>query len=254
MIPEIQIYDYRNWKDQKVCELGDDAIHIWKVPWKEYPYEKLAFSILSVEERARVEKFAQMPDRHRCALGHIALRRLLGAYGGVPPCKIQMSRGKYGKLSCDTDQSMDRMEFNLSHSGDWIVIALSRTFCLGVDVEEMDERKDKGKMAERFFHPAEVSAYHLAPEQERQVLFYRYWTAKEALLKGRGDGLTHPTDSFAVAIDFNSPLEQEFDIEEDRERILCGWHVQNFLLESRYMASIAYRSGDSPGEWRHRQP
>ena len=253
MIPQIQIFCYREQergqetndpqeqREQRLCECRKDEIHIWTIPWKSYPYETLEFEILSPDERVRLEKFVQIPDRHRYALGHIALRKLLGCYGKIPPFEIKFRYEKYGKPYWDIEGDIREMQFNLSHSGEWIVIAISRDFSLGVDVEEITETKNKEKIVKHFYHPAEVFAYDQAPPQKQQELFYRYWTAKEAALKGVGDGLSRRIDSFMIPIYFHSPMGQEFPILEDQEAAFLGWHIQNFVVDSSHMASIAYK-------------
>ncbi len=74
--------------------------------------------------------------------------------------------------------------FNLSHSGDYVVLALSNTEC-GIDLQKMEEGRDLVSLAERFFTPAEAEMVR----QEGDRAFYRLWTRKESYGKCTGEGI-----------------------------------------------------------------
>lgn len=67
--------------------------------------------------------------------------------------------------------------FNLSHSGEWAVCAISES-PVGVDIQHCDEgRRD---VASRFFHREEIRYLDGLPQFRRDEGFYRLWTLKES--------------------------------------------------------------------------
>lgn len=84
--------------------------------------------------------------------------------------------------------------FNLSHSGEWTVLALSDKE-VGVDIQQA--KPVDMRLATRFFTESEQAEIGNAGENA-QELFYRIWTIKEAYLKALGVGLNRPLNSFTV--------------------------------------------------------
>ncbi len=75
--------------------------------------------------------------------------------------------------------------FNLSHSGDFVMLAISDT-PVGCDIE----RKRKAILSHHVFHPKELELLRSLPEgNARDYEFLRLWTTKEAFLKAIGTGI-----------------------------------------------------------------
>ena len=87
------------------------------------------------------------------------------------------------------------VHFNLSHSGDYVLCALSDAE-VGVDIER--RAAARLAVARRFFHPAELADLERLSGPERDARFFDYWSAKEAFLKYLGAGLARPLASFRV--------------------------------------------------------
>jgi 4'-phosphopantetheinyl transferase len=91
--------------------------------------------------------------------------------------------------------------FNLSHSGDTCVIAISTRAPVGVDIEAVRDRSNLERLVSARFAPSEAHGVLRHEGEERRRAFYRVWTRKEAYLKATGLGLSAPLESFAVAAD-----------------------------------------------------
>ena len=151
---------------------------------------------LPAEEQARAARFRQPDDAARVVLGRTALRRVLGVRLGCSPAAVSLVPGPNGKPVLPPESPP--WEFNLSHSGDWLLLALAWRRRVGIDGEAW---RDLGyaTLAERAFAPEERAALAAAPAAERAATFFAVWTRKEALLKARGLGLgAFPLDEFAV--------------------------------------------------------
>lgn len=95
--------------------------------------------------------------------------------------------------------------FNISHSGNHVVVAFSDQ-TVGIDVEAI--KKDRRNIAQRFFTESEIKDMNsMLGEGEQIRYFYQLWTLKESYMKAIGDGMTMSLSSFA----FNKK-ESEFQL------------------------------------------
>lgn len=118
------------------------------------------------------------------------LRRRLSAYAGRELGADALQIGAYGKPAL-ADAAF---AFNLSHSGAAAVLAIARGVELGVDLETPGRVRPFVALARRYFRPAEAQAVEAAAEADRESVFLRLWTAKEAVLKALGRGLAFGLD------------------------------------------------------------
>ena len=164
--------------------LDTDVVHVWRLAlpagaeWDGLP--------LPPADAARLAEF-RLPDRAAEFRRLRAwLRCLLRSYAGAEQAGRDFLLGEHGKPSLPDSP----VHFNLSHTRDLALAAFSRTAPVGVDVERLDRRADVENLALRYFHPAEREQMTGDPDPSRA--FMRVWTAKEALLKARGWGISLP--------------------------------------------------------------
>jgi 4'-phosphopantetheinyl transferase len=138
----------------------------------------LAASLVPVEQQ-RWEALRLPEDRERFLRGRGGLRRLLGAWRDEPPEAVPIGAGAHGKPCCTGGP-----EFNLSHSGDLILLALHRERAVGVDVEQLRPGLAWRPIARRVLPPAEWQAL----EAEGAEAFLAAWCRLEARLKAQGLG------------------------------------------------------------------
>ena len=151
------------------------------------------FAVLSAEERAIAAGFRHPADGLRSAVTRAALRILLGAELGVAPDSLGFVRSERGRPAL----ARSDLDFNVSHSGDHALIALSRRRRVGVDVElrRVDwDWSPLGRLALGVEDRRHVDAEHQATW--RADVFYAVWTAKEALLKAEGSGIAAGLETF----------------------------------------------------------
>lgn len=154
---------------------------------------------LAPEEQVRAERFLFARDRVRFVNARAGLRRVLGACLGVEPSAVAFAYEPKGKPVLERGVAAAAIKFNLSHSGDRAVVAVTVGRELGVDVEHLRREVDHAGIA-AFFTPGERAALQRGSEDERRSAFYRCWVAKESYLKARGDGLTSSLDAFEVDV------------------------------------------------------
>ncbi|WP_372424758.1 4'-phosphopantetheinyl transferase family protein [Salinarimonas chemoclinalis] len=154
--------------------------------------------LMTEEERARGERFHFEADRLRHATARALVRTILSRHGPLPPRAWRFEADRFGKprLAADCAAAVPGLSFNLSHSGDLVVLATSVGRAVGVDVERIRDRADLPGLAAYAFAPEEArSLAELAPA-DRAYRFFEHWTLKEAYIKARGTGLSLSLASF----------------------------------------------------------
>lgn len=178
--------------------LGTADVHVWLARLDGSPTPE---SSLSAGERARARRFRAEADRHRFAASHAALRVILAGYLGCDPLALNFDLGPRGKPGLPGSG----IEFNLSHSGDLAVVAVTRGRRVGVDVERLRPTFERDGIVARFFSPSERAEFAALPDGLHLDAFFRVWTCKEAYIKAIGTGLATELDSFSVAVDPRLP-------------------------------------------------
>lgn len=174
-------------------ELSSGELHLWVAALEQLrPSE----ADLPMEDRERAAGFLRPQAAERWAASRWALRRALSAYLGEPPAQIEIVSGENGKPRLAGGQ----LEFNLSHSGDLALIAVSRERSVGVDVEQVEPARDLLTLAERVLGAEEVARVRAAAPAERAAVFYDAWVRHEARLKCLGTGLTGTPAASPVAL------------------------------------------------------
>jgi 4'-phosphopantetheinyl transferase len=158
-------------------------------------------ALLAPEEQARARCFRQPDDRRRFIAAHAGLRALLAAALNRPSSALRLRQNASGKPMLAGRE----IEFNLSHSGDIVLIALANDAAVGVDVEKLRLLPDRDAIAARFFHAGEAADLADLAEPEADLAFFRCWTRKEAVSKAVGLGLGLPLDQYRVSCRPGSP-------------------------------------------------
>jgi 4'-phosphopantetheinyl transferase len=179
--------------------------HVWRVdlgPALSVPAES---GILSGEERDRAAHFHRPADRARSIAARAGLRELLAGYVGAAPEALRFTAGPHGKPALEPGIAAAAPRFNVAHSGRLILLAFAACD-VGVDVEEMRVGVEVEELARRFFSADETGALAAAPPLERDRVFFRIWTRKEAFLKSHGTGLSSPLTAFTTTSRSGAPL------------------------------------------------
>ena len=215
--------------------LWPNEIHVWRVrldiPWSN-EYDRA----LSVDDRERAMRFRFEGDRHRFSMARATLRKILGRYLKSNPADLRFELGAYGKPGLAEGQNTLDLRFNLSHSHQQALIAVARGREVGVDVEFMRADFASDEVATHFFSPAEVKQFVRLPAVVRTRSFFNCWTRKEAYIKARGEGLSHPLDQFDVSFQPGVPaalLESRRDPTE-----VSRWSFEDLSPHPAYAAAL----------------
>lgn len=173
-------------------------VHVWSARLDISPAVCACFyATLSDSERERAARLCFKRDQQRFVAAHGVLRALLGCYLDTPPARLGYVYNTAGKPGLGPAFA-ERLNFNLSHSGDLALIALAANVNVGVDVEAIHTHAEYADIAQLFFSRAEVEQLSRLPDAHYAAAFLRCWTRKEAYLKARGDGFTIPLELLAA--------------------------------------------------------
>ena len=157
-------------------------------------------ALLSADEHARAARLRARERRRRFVVARGVVRTVLARYLGTDPASLRFEYGPRGKPRL----AATSLRFNLSHSHDLAVLAVTHGRELGIDVERIRDTVAVTPLATRFFSPAECAALEALPVDERRPGFFRLWTRKEAYLKATGEGVSRELR----AIDVTGPPDQ----------------------------------------------
>lgn len=178
------------WKQPpRQPELQAGEIHLWRLDLDPHMSELHALEqTLGPEERARANRFVNVRERSRYIVSHGVLRTLLAQYLRTEPSGLVFRHGVNGK----PELLAGELRFNMSHSQDLVLYAVTRTGPVGIDVEcilpGVDVEVATG------FSPRSASRLARLPLTARRRVFYQGWTRMEAHAKGRGTGLQSNID------------------------------------------------------------
>ena len=177
-------------------------VDVWRVHL-DFPLNVLdrLQATLSENEKERATRFHFAADRDRFIASHGCLRGILARYLHCEPHEFSFSTNSHHKPAVNGH----KVEFNLSHSGDFALIAIAQDGKVGVDVERIRSGISSHVIAQQYFSTSEFEELQSLPLEQRETAFFTCWTRKEAYIKAQGQGLSLPLESFDVSLIPNQP-------------------------------------------------
>lgn len=173
-------------------------------------------TILSVAEHLRWQGLECSKVKRRYLITRAMIRTILSAALGCSLSDFELVVSDKGKPQL---LHSDGWQFNLSHSHDVAVLAITRHVQLGVDLEYKPREMRALPIARSYFSEAEITLLESLPENEVNECFLSLWTLKEAYLKAVGSGLSGSLKSCrfllnhqraTIAISVDPPLVKRF--------------------------------------------
>lgn len=194
-------------------KLQQDEFHLW------YTHPHLCtddallaeyHALLTKEETEKQQRFVFEKDRHDALITRAFVRDLLSRYADRSPEDWRFKKGEQGKPEI-IDAPLP-LRFNLSHTKNMIICAVTLQQDIGCDVEHTERKSDVLAVADRFFSKQETSDLFSLPESQQRSRFFDYWTLKESYIKAWGQGLSIPLSDFSFHIDGHNPARKSPDI------------------------------------------
>lgn len=179
--------------------LGPEQVHLWLAFCDEADDELHARyrALMTPEERTRGDRYYFERDRARYRVTRALVRSVLSRYAPVAPERWRFEPTSYGQpLIVNPEPEARDLSFNLTHTSDLVVLAVTRGRAVGVDTENVT-RGALLDVADRFFAPSECAHLRALPAEAQAARFFELWTLKESYIKARGMGLSIGLDKFA---------------------------------------------------------
>ncbi|XP_041851300.1 L-aminoadipate-semialdehyde dehydrogenase-phosphopantetheinyl transferase [Melanotaenia boesemani] len=213
------------------------------------------------EEKDRIGQFVFAKDAKLTMASRLLLRKFVCEKMGIPWSEIRLERSTRGKpylvaplkVNSDSDRSWS---FNLSHQGDFAVLAAELGMQVGVDVMKTTMPGSSSvpeffRIMTRQFTEYEWSIIQSASSEHQQLaVFYRHWALKESFIKAIGTGLGFNLQRVEFHLS-SQPLTQgqvlrqtKMHLDEEQEE---DWIFEESLLDADHHIAVALGPTDKPG-------
>jgi 4'-phosphopantetheinyl transferase len=227
-----------------------NEVHVWRVPLNLMTFHiQNLRKILSVDELARASRFHFERDQKRFIASRGILRNILGHYLDKKPHTICFEYTKQGKPILSSQSGCSSIYFNLSHSDEFVLYAVTPDQNIGIDIECIRSDINMDQIAQSFFSQGEISSLKKAPKDLWPEVFFQYWTRKEAFLKALGEGISFPMEQCDVSL-INGKVLSPVILPGNNEVSSC-WYIKDLFPGSGYAAAIAVGKANSDISYWH---
>ena len=219
MIDNLLSYDFA-WKPYSTSQLlATDKTHIFRISVDNHfqKIKKELAEVLSEHEQEKASRMFIQKDKERYVVSKYCLRTILALCLNKTPHQVEFILHEHKK------PTVKDIEFNISHTGDYILIAVSPK-AVGIDLEYLNNEFDFKSILDITFSKQEID--FIGNKNTNPANFYTIWTRKEALLKASGEGVSnnlHLIDCLSEYVERNKVV----------------FKLRTFLIEGSYVASIA---------------
>jgi 4'-phosphopantetheinyl transferase len=215
--------------------LPTGAVHVWRIELEQPDELRERFrTTLDTDELERAARFHFDKHRRHFIVARGFLRDVLSRYLNAKPEALRFSYGAYGKPALAGEHEHSSLRFNMSHSHNVALLAITDEKQLGVDVEYIRSDFASEDIARRFFSRLEVESFNALGREEQVAAFFRCWTRKEAFIKATGKGLSQPLDAFDVTLATGVPAALLRVEDDDASR----WSIADLEAGTDYAAAL----------------
>jgi len=212
------------------------GLEVWQIDLTDLSDSAADREILSPSEKSKAEEFLQIEDRVRFVKTHAVLRVLLCQYLKCLPQQIFFQTGAHGKPYLDPDHHKSTIAFNLSHAGDFALIALSENTEVGIDIEYCNPDLNIHDLANLVLTPTEYQAVLSSTQPVDK--FFKHWVGKEALLKALGLGIGEHLQHFTLSLNEQGHYDIQLSDIKELNKIQC--FACQLAAPKNYAAALAW--------------
>lgn len=188
---------------------------------------------MSAAEHNRADRYRFSEDRERYIAGRATLKRALSERAGIPAADLIIEEADWTKPKLVLPAGAPPIFFNVSHSGDYALVALSDSVEVGIDIELVRADCPIDDLARRYYSAREHQRLRKLSSAARLRDFYRLWTIKESVLKCAGLGLSVP------------PAVVEVQLADDADPQIHSLDTDRVFLEQVSVRELAMADGYS---------
>ena len=219
--------------------IDPQEVHVWRGGLDRSPSDLQAFwDVLNPVERNRAQRFYSSQHQDRFIAAHGMVRHILALYLNLSPATLRFDNATHGKplLAPPTHK---RLFFNLSHSQNLALLAVTRLGEIGVDLEQNRPTLNYTSLAERIMSEEERSIFGNLPSNRQRSAFFSCWTRKEAVIKAHGRGLGFPLNELSVSL-APLPVPHKVTIQGDSTDG-DEWWIYEIFPGNEYTAALAVK-------------
>jgi 4'-phosphopantetheinyl transferase len=166
--------------------LTPGTVHLWRASLDVDEGEVVRLNgLLSHDEVERADRFARRSDRNRYVAARGRLRTILARYLGADPSTVRFGYSPRGRPSLSEADGPSSIQFNLSHSRDLALYAVTFGVPVGVDVEYLASDVPIQDVADHVLSAQQSALLRTLAAPEKQRAFFCWWTRAEAYAKAR---------------------------------------------------------------------
>lgn len=212
-------------------------IHVWATDLARAEHPALArryWELMNPGERQRAVRFMRHKDRHRFVVTRALVRTVLSGYVSAPPEQLNFRLTPAGRpLLAAPRPGVQLPSFSISHTDDYVFLAVARGLRLGLDAEPACRQVEFAAMR-RFLTAAEARYVLQQPQQTRRRIL-ELWTLKESYVKALGLGLHLGLTSFSfVHPGAGGQVEKAFTGRSDDR---CAWRFFELALPGDHLGA-----------------
>jgi 4'-phosphopantetheinyl transferase len=234
-----------NWTDPRDgISINQDEIHLWKIALDDSsPKPEVLYNeILSEDEKERADRLRFAEYRERFVTARAYLRKILGTYLNTNPGDIVFEYNEHGKPEIPARSNPRQIQFNLTHSRNLALCALTIDSAVGVDLEFARQVMRPEKILERFFHEGERNYYDSQPRTMKTLTFFKLWTIREAYSKAVGTGFSSQLKEIDLSLALTGPPPARVSLSHSKHPGI--WSIMEIAPGEGYIGAVAYR-GDA---------
>jgi 4'-phosphopantetheinyl transferase len=221
--------------------LEEASIHIWGVALESTSScLQTCREFLHEDEVARAARLLHEQHQNQYILAHGCLRAVLSRYLPRDPGSLTF-RWRTGGKPFLASHGTYSISFSLTHSHGRMLVAVAQQREVGADLEQIRDKVDVGKLADRFYAPSERKKLAALSGLEQAHQFYRYWVAKEAALKGQGVGLVSLQQCEIIASDEVARAEVHL---LEGASMQPGWNIQWLDCGPGWVGAVSAHGSD----------
>lgn len=215
------------------------------------------YSLLSEDEKQRFSLTKSEKGRRQFLFGRALLRLKLAEELKCQAKEIQFILSPNGRPELAFPKT--QTQFSLSHSGDFIILAISlptenihpkihkgtqenKSFSLGIDLEKLKNRNFI-EIAKHFFEEEEIIflTQNQASDKNLKELFYTLWTLKESFVKVLGESIYNTSARLRFSLDLdNKKIHAKTSRSKKELQEIIEHKFATFKLDEDYIFSVAY--------------
>ncbi|KRZ74251.1 L-aminoadipate-semialdehyde dehydrogenase-phosphopantetheinyl transferase [Trichinella papuae] len=196
---------------------------------------------LQLDDLPRIRRQVFQEDIKATVAGGLMMRKAISVCTGLAWDEITLIRSSTGKPMLAENIQLDyQFSFNLSHHGDYVILATSSSSVCGADVMKIEYPKLQMNLSEYFkmmspqFADEEYAALNQQrTDSEKLELFYRYWCLKESYLKAVGFGIR--CDLSQIHFIFNSLVVPVGQFEISTKLVFEETQHDEFIFEECHL-------------------